>query len=445
MFQGISDGANRRLARFAPERSVILRSGDSTRYFSVSPVTQICAAALLAGLAGWGAFTSFSLLDTSLRASAAEERLAISEAAWRERIERAEKRAQAAEAELASAREARRVSVDHLASQHEALSAAIAAQRENAAALTEEQNRLALLSGEHDETLRLCEATELRAAEMETALRAKTQEAEGRGAMLALLSNKLGDVASARDSVAEDRGALYLQIDELSAEINERAARQDLILDKLESAAEASLAPLEKVFRDTDLNLGPVLDAVKREAGGSGGPFIPFQETGILAENPEQAERLDALMTQLERVNLMRLAIERIPLGRPAAGVRMTSSYGYRKDPFNKRGARHTGVDYAGRRGAPILATADGVVSFAGRQRGYGKIVQIRHDFGFETYYGHLNKIRVKKGQRVNRGDRIGDLGSTGRSTGNHVHYEIRSGGNPVNPAKYVEAAKNVF
>ncbi|MCL4140565.1 UNVERIFIED_CONTAM: hypothetical protein GTU68_032648 [Idotea baltica] len=94
----------------------------------------------------------------------------------------------------------------------------------------------------------------------------------------------------------------------------------------------------------------------------------------------------------------------------------------------------------AGPRGTPIVATGDGVVTFAGRQSGYGNLVKIRHSQGFETYYAHLNVIRVKNGQRVSRGDRIGDMGNTGRSTGVHLHYEIRIGGKAVNPANYMRS-----
>ena len=87
----------------------------------------------------------------------------------------------------------------------------------------------------------------------------------------------------------------------------------------------------------------------------------------------------------------------------------------------------------------------DGVVTFAGRQRGYGRVVKIRHAFGFETFYAHNSRMRLKVGQRVSRGDRIADVGSTGRSTGNHVHYEIRIDNEPVNPVKFIKAARDVL
>ncbi|MCL4167931.1 UNVERIFIED_CONTAM: hypothetical protein GTU68_031899 [Idotea baltica] len=105
----------------------------------------------------------------------------------------------------------------------------------------------------------------------------------------------------------------------------------------------------------------------------------------------------------------------------------------------------HAGVDFAGARGTPIYATADGVVTHAGWQSGYGKLVKIKHAFGIETRYAHNSTIRVKVGQRVSRGDRIGDMGATGRVTGTHLHYEVRLNGTPVNPMTYIKAGRDVF
>ena len=105
----------------------------------------------------------------------------------------------------------------------------------------------------------------------------------------------------------------------------------------------------------------------------------------------------------------------------------------------------HNGVDFAGAVGTPIHATADGVVTFAGWQSGYGRLVKIQHEFGIESRYAHLSKISAKVGQRVSRGDRIGGMGASGRVTGVHLHYEVRVGGRAVNPMIYIKAANDVF
>jgi murein DD-endopeptidase MepM/ murein hydrolase activator NlpD len=105
----------------------------------------------------------------------------------------------------------------------------------------------------------------------------------------------------------------------------------------------------------------------------------------------------------------------------------------------------HEGTDMAGAYGLPIMATADGVVITAGWNAGYGRLVKIKHEFGIETRYAHMSAIRVKVGDRVSRGDRIGDMGNSGRSTGTHLHYEIRIGGRAVNPMTFIKAANHVF
>ena len=124
---------------------------------------------------------------------------------------------------------------------------------------------------------------------------------------------------------------------------------------------------------------------------------------------------------------------------------RFTSAFVARTDPFGNFIRLLPGTDFAGAYRSPIYAAADGVVSHALPSSGYGKMVSLRHALGRETVYGHLSRIRVKMGQKVSRGERIGDMGSTGRSTGTHLNYEDRVDRKPVNPMTYLKAAKNVF
>jgi murein DD-endopeptidase MepM/ murein hydrolase activator NlpD len=125
------------------------------------------------------------------------------------------------------------------------------------------------------------------------------------------------------------------------------------------------------------------------------------------------------------------------PLGWPVKGW-LTSSFGRRRDPFNGRRKMHEGLDIAARTGTAVIATADGIVSSVKTEPGYGKMVTVDHGYGYRTLYGHNSKYHVKVGQRIRRGDRIASVGNTGRSTGSHVHYEIRLNGVPVNPNKYL-------
>jgi murein DD-endopeptidase MepM/ murein hydrolase activator NlpD len=150
--------------------------------------------------------------------------------------------------------------------------------------------------------------------------------------------------------------------------------------------------------------------------------------------------RANAILGRLGDMDVYREAAERTPFSKPIrASVRNSSSYGPRW------GRMHEGQDFAGSHGTDIYATADGVVIHAGRLSGYGNLIKIRHQFGIETRYAHLSGINVKVGQKVSRGDHIGDMGNTGRSTGTHLHYEVRIKGRPVDPMTYIRAAQDVL
>lgn len=128
-----------------------------------------------------------------------------------------------------------------------------------------------------------------------------------------------------------------------------------------------------------------------------------------------------------------------IPSREPVDNVTLTSSFGTRADPFNGRRRMHQGIDIPGPLGTPIYATADGVVQRAEWANGYGNLVEINHGNGLETRYGHLSKLIAQPNERVRRGQLIGLMGSTGRSTGSHLHYEVRIAGGAVNPMPYIQ------
>jgi murein DD-endopeptidase MepM/ murein hydrolase activator NlpD len=222
--------------------------------------------------------------------------------------------------------------------------------------------------------------------------------------------------------------------------------RNDLIFARLEEAVAVSMEPLDRMFRDAGMSPDDLLKTVRRGYSGQGGPLTPISMStsgGIPA--PEEL-RANTILDGLDQMNMYRIAAFKLPFAMPVKGsFRWTSGFGYRRDPKGYGTRMHEGTDMAGAYGMPIHATADGVVTYAGWDGGYGRLVTIRHDFGVETRYAHLSQIRVEVGQRVSRGDRIGDMGNSGRSTGTHLHYEVRLNGTPVNPMTFIKAAKNVF
>lgn len=186
-----------------------------------------------------------------------------------------------------------------------------------------------------------------------------------------------------------------------------------------------------------------------------GGGTVEVEKAVEAGEQAERAKLIDRLyqdMQRLEReVALRTESLEEVttylnqqkdrlaatPSIWPTQGY-VSSGFGPRISPFTGRQQQHTGIDVAAARGTPILAAADGVVTFSGRLAGYGEAIVITHGFGFKTFYGHNQKNKVRKGQRVKRGDEIATVGNSGYSTGSHVHYEVIVKGTPVNPLKYV-------
>ncbi len=169
---------------------------------------------------------------------------------------------------------------------------------------------------------------------------------------------------------------------------------------------------------------------------GRGGPYDRVLESPSQLRLQEQwiGETLDMLERRLAS---RQERLSATPTVAPVVGV-LTDGFGRRRDPFTGRWAHHRGLDISARRGTPVRAPADGVVAFAGRQRGLGKVVKISHGFGYVTVFGHLHSIDVSPGDTVRRGETIGTVGSTGRSTGPHLHYEVHVDGTAVNPLYYI-------
>lgn len=179
-----------------------------------------------------------------------------------------------------------------------------------------------------------------------------------------------------------------------------------------------------------------------------GGPLVelddPQAQAAMRDLDPDFARRVQRAAADLSEAEALSRTAERLPLARPTTDSRQTSGFGVRVDPFTRNAAFHTGLDFAGPRMTPVKATAPGKVTFTGRRSGYGNTVEVDHGGGFKTRYAHLASIAVRQGQQVAAGARLGGMGSTGRSTGTHLHYEVWVGGRVQNPARFVRAGAYV-
>lgn len=209
-------------------------------------------------------------------------------------------------------------------------------------------------------------------------------------------------------------------------------AAQSNGLDALTVAAEKAADRISAAL----MPLGVSMPAQPDEEGeAEGGPFVPTAGLHFV-------ERTAILNRTLDDIQSLRQAASVIPLGVPVAARHISSGFGFRVDPFLKRPAFHAGLDFVASAGTTVRATAPGTVSFAGWNGGYGQMIEIEHTVGLTTRYGHLSKILVSVGDVVAEGTPIGRVGSTGRSTGPHVHYETRRDGEAVNPATYLAAGR---
>lgn len=218
--------------------------------------------------------------------------------------------------------------------------------------------------------------------------------------------------------------------------------KQLALVDKATATAETRLKDAEALIGRLGLNPGRF---VAQSAGnmlsarftrtGLGGPFVPAGDAA--GADPRYAE----LFVNWQRVEQLEVAMASLPSYVPAKNYTLTSGFGFRYDPFHGRGAQHAGLDLAGAHGEPIYAAAAGRVVRAERFGAYGNTVDIDHGRGIMTRYAHLSSIRVSVGDTVAMGEHIAGMGSTGRSTGTHLHYEVRIDGQAVNPRPFIEAS----
>jgi murein DD-endopeptidase MepM/ murein hydrolase activator NlpD len=215
--------------------------------------------------------------------------------------------------------------------------------------------------------------------------------------------------------------------------------QQQAALQALETRTERRARRIRSVLTDLGLGEARIARAPAASTAGTGGPLIPIPPPSPDASTFErQVFRVQSVLREQERLTHV---VGQIPLGRPHAGeLELSSGFGARLDPFLRSWAMHSGIDFRGATGEPVFASGGGRVSHAGSMGGYGLMVEIDHGNGLSTRYAHLSRIETKEGETVRAGHRIGRVGSTGRSTGPHLHYETRINGDAIDPMRFVRA-----
>ena len=265
---------------------------------------------------------------------------------------------------------------------------------------------------------------------------------EKRHSALALLVSDFRGVPGAADAlkVAKPRLLAATPVQRIQA----TRMDQERLIDAAETFAKSRAERLRLAMRMAGLDAGNYTG----RGASLGGPLIEAKDPRALAAvldvDEDFATRIQRAATDMSDMRSLNAAAQKLPFFRPTTNPALSSSYGVRFDPFTHRPAFHSGLDFPGAFYTPIMATAPGVISFTGVRSGYGNTIEIDHGGGFKTRYAHLQAISVRVGQRVAIGQRVGAMGSTGRSTGPHLHYEVWANGRAQNPNRFLKAGEYV-
>ncbi len=438
------------------EREIIVRQNDNLRFIRIPPVWQMLACGFFAVFAVWFVFTSVIYFGFSSFLDYKNEKIAVAEDAHRRLL---------AEVEVYHQQ------IDKIASQIKnsgEFTVAVGTQKAKALK-TEKANikdKIGLLASHIGEDKETPESLKTPVREellremslLETKMAATLKDLNWIGLADKDTEVQLQKLALQRDIAVAESNDLRFRVNDLERQVSDMQDVQYLVFERMSSLAsggvqtiESNLANIKDALATTGLSVDKLLSRnVKLRSQnqvnpnqGQGGPFIPLRSVDLKDEALNV--KLASLTAKVDRwENLLDLQ-DQLPLGKPVEKIRVTSRYGTRIDPFTGDSGIHDGVDLGGRKGDNIYATAPGKVLRAGNYGLYGKLVEVEHNLGFRTRYAHMDKVLVKKGDWVDTGDKIGLVGNTGRSTGNHLHYEVRVNSRAVNPTTFMRTRKDVF
>jgi murein DD-endopeptidase MepM/ murein hydrolase activator NlpD len=384
--------------RHFPERQIYLRSGGEVKYYVLSTKLQVVVSSLLTVMALWCLYTMINLLvgHNPLRTSG-----------------QAMKHQKANYERMVADLKAKEENTRLMLAEQQASFQTMARQ------LEQKHQTLSQIMGSQTSTAALSDTLTLDFAENRVLMSPSTRDTTPR--------------VSRRDVIQSASLATGLEFDN---SLNALGAKQDAFLITAERDTLDKIERNRALIQSTNMDIETILSAAP---DGKGGPYLP---TGDLTQDSDGfVSRVAAIQARAAEVDSLDGAIASLPLGHPVgAETYRTSGFGLRQDPFTKRPTMHHGLDFGGQRETPIVATAGGIVTRVGRNGAYGKMIEIDHGHGFKTRYAHLHKTFVKRGQTVDKGEKLGGMGSTGRSTATHLHYEVLFQGRAYDPNKFLKA-----
>lgn len=393
---------------YFPERQLFLRSQGRVRFLTIPSFVQMGMAASLLVALGWGAVTSYAYLTRDL------------------------------------VLDNKNRTISTMSAQYQTLSSdfsALEAEVERRAELLEERQRFLetmlqsepLTTAPQDAT-----ATPIEAAPEAEAAAEPSEQADDDTQSSLLDAFTLSSPAQAAAPSNIDRRKVLL------AGLQDMERRQRSLAGVMLEELEGQIAAVDSALAPTTLSADDLLAQHHIGPMAAGGPYVPDRAFEGVFEAGD-GDTFRALKDTSERLKIVTLALNSYPVGEPAAEYYISSRFGGRKDPLKHTWAHHPGLDLAAWPGTAIFAAAPGKVIYSGWFGPYGNMVEIDHGNGFRTRYGHMRKLRVNKGEQVDLGHRLGDMGSTGRVTGTHLHYEVWFNDAVIDPLPFMKAAEHVL
>jgi murein DD-endopeptidase MepM/ murein hydrolase activator NlpD len=483
---GIWHGVRRRLL---PDREIIVRTGDRVAYLRLPRSVQVTALSAVVVALAWIALATHLNFNHLEIISSREARIAAIEHEHREtrrnldearqEIARVGEHVEAREGDIAELRATNRQLTGHIAGQNEriarggvALAAATARHDAQAAETAALQRQIADLDAERtrlvatadslrgeltrngiekqslaDKTAQLLPVID----ELSADRALLTERADAQRDELARRVAERDRAIDERDRLIAERDAISDRFASLSSQLTALETAQEQIISRFDTQTLNSIELVEKTIAMTGVDVDRLLSRLvpDNEAdqgnAGIGGPFIAAIDAAGGEAASELASNIAAVEQRVKRWRGLQTLLAQLPLTVPLDNYHVTSTFGRRVDPMTKRPAMHEGIDFSSERRAEVHATAPGKVRFVGWRGGYGKMVEIEHGLGIRTRFAHLSKIYVKRGQQVDFRDKIGQVGNTGRSTGEHLHYEVTVDGRALDPANFMKAGQYVF
>lgn len=436
------------MQRLFPERQFYHRSHGEVRFISLSARNQIGLVAVTLAFLSWVAYSSVNVVFKEQIISAKERNLTSVQADYEVRLSEMQVAYDELNSLLTLAQERFDEATKDLEHRHGLLKEYVTRHASSVTGMSELRQRLSENSdnkgGKQTAGTVLMQAVALEPTDRTSRVTGGTT-----GTEVTELAHLMRAVSTGRSS--HHRNTMRVtnrveKIDERIATLNYGRQEQ---LNGLEELTTASIGQYEAYLAATGLDIEDVLSRFQSQTPAVGGPFISMggeAPAETLVESDDYQRQLFRLDAKLERLESLGTALTSIPLAMPlATNLRRSSGFGPRRDPFSRRTAFHSGLDFAGPRRSNVYATAPGKVVYAAARGPYGRLVEIDHGQGFKTRFGHLYRIKVKKGDNVDLGQVVGLLGSSGRSTGPHLHYEVWYKGKVRDPRNFLKAGRYVF